>query len=247
MRYFIDISYRGTNFHGWQIQPNAVTIQEELEKAFSTILREEIKITASGRTDAGVHASQQIVHLDTNSEIDNEQFEFKINSFIHSDFSVNSIRKVKDDAHARFDAIERTYHYYIHKKKSPFNTGLSWYNRKLLDIELMNKAAAFLLNYEDFTSFSKVNTDTPHNLCDIKYAHWEVKENQLIFTITANRFLRGMVRAIVGTLVEVGIGKITLDDFKQIIEKKDRKEASSNAPSEGLFLAKISYPEELFL
>lgn len=247
MRYFLDISYKGTHFHGWQIQPNANTIQEEIEKAFSTILREEIKITASGRTDAGVHASQQIAHVDCLQEIDNEKFEFKINSFIDNDFSINSIRRVADAAHARFDAQDRTYHYFINKNKSPFTKELSWYNRRDLDVELMNEAAQILLEFQDFTSFSKVNTDTPHNLCDIRFADWEYKEEQLMFTITANRFLRGMVRAIVGTLVDVGIGKISNEDFRKIILKKDRKLASSNAPSDGLFLAKINYPEELYL
>ena len=170
MRYFLDISYKGTHFHGWQIQPNAITIQEEIEKAFSTILREDIKITASGRTDAGVHASQQIAHLDCSQEIDNEKFEFKINSFIDNDFSINSIRRVTDEAHARFDAQDRTYHYFINKSKSPFNKELSWYNRRDLDVNLMNEVAQALLEFQDFTSFSKVNTDTPHNLCDIKFA-----------------------------------------------------------------------------
>jgi len=247
MRYFIEISYKGTQFHGWQIQPNAITIQEELEKAFSTILREEIKITASGRTDAGVHAAQQIAHLDCNTEIDNEKFEFKINSFIDNDFSINSIRRVNNDAHARFDAQDRTYHYYINNKKSPFTKGLSWYNRRNLDVELMNNAAEILLDFQDFTSFSKLNTDTPHNLCDIKFAKWEYKGNQLVFTITANRFLRGMVRAIVGTLADVGMGKISVEKFREIIEGENRKLASSNAPSEGLFLAKITYPNEIYL
>ena len=247
MRYFLDISYKGTNYHGWQIQPTAITIQEEIEKAFSTILREEIKITASGRTDAGVHATQQIVHIDCNTEIDNEKFEFKINSFLPNDFSINSIRRVKDDAHARFDAQDRTYHYFINKNKSPFAKGLSWYNRKNLDVEMMNKAASHLLYFQDFTSFSKVNTDTPHNLCDIKFAKWEWKGEQLVFTITANRFLRGMVRAVVGTLVDVGVGKLSVDEFKDVIKKEDRGEASSNAPAEGLYLAIINYPKDIYL
>lgn len=247
MRYFVDISYKGTSFHGWQKQPNAITVQGEIEKAFSLILREEVSFTASGRTDAGVHAMQQIAHLDCNQEIDNEKFEFKINSFLHKDFSINSIRKVTANAHARFDAIERTYHYFINKKKSPFSQGLSWYNRKNLNLKKMNEATEFLLTYKDFTSFSKLNTDTPHNLCDIKFAHWQEEEDQLKFVITANRFLRGMVRAVVGTMVDIGIGKITVDDFSEIIQAKDRKVAGSNAPSDGLFLAKIKYPETIYL
>lgn len=247
MRYFLDISYKGTNYHGWQIQPTAITIQEEIEKAFSTILREEIKIVASGRTDAGVHATQQIVHIDCTTEIDNEKFEFKINSFLSKDFSINSIRRVKEDAHARFDAQDRTYHYFINQHKSPFTEGLSWYNRKDLDVEEMNKAAACLLDFQDFTSFSKVNTDTAHNLCNIKFAKWQWKGEQLVFTITANRFLRGMVRAIVGTLVDVGVGKMSVDEFKKIIIKEDRAKASSNAPADGLYLAIINYPEDIYL
>lgn len=247
MRYFLDISYKGTDYHGWQIQPTAITIQEEIEKAFSTILRTEIKITASGRTDAGVHATQQIVHLDCETEIDNEKFEFKINSFLSKDFSINSIKRVKDDAHARFDAQDRTYYYYVNKNKSPFLNGLSWYNRKKLDITLMNEAASYLLKFQDFTSFSKVNTDTPHNLCDIKFAQWEFKDDQLVFTITANRFLRGMVRAIVGTLTDIGIGKLSPQEFKKIIESEDRSKAGSNAPADGLYLAVVNYPSDIYI
>lgn len=247
MRYFLNISYKGTHFHGWQIQPNAFTVQEHLEDCFSKILGEKIAITASGRTDAGVHASGQIAHFDTTVEIDIEKFTYKINSFINKDVAINLIIKVKDDVHARFDAQERTYHYFISDIKNPFNQELYWYLRHQLDVIKMNKAALILYKYQDFTSFSKLHTDTPHNLCMIHYAQFEYIENGLRFTITANRFLRGMVRAIVGSLVDVGLGKITPNDFENIIIGKDRKLASSNAPAEGLFLAKITYDKDIYL
>ena len=247
MRYFIDIAYKGTNFHGWQIQPNAFTVQEHLEDCFSKILGEKISITASGRTDTGVHASSQIAHFEAEKEFDLEKFRFKANSFINHDVAIKSIKKVDDDAHARFSAQERTYHYFISKEKNPFNQKQFWHLRNDLDIKKMNNAAQILFEFDDFTSFSKLHTDTHHNLCKIHVAKFEEVQNELKFTITANRFLRGMVRAVVGSLVDVGLGKITCEDFKKVIEGKDRKLASSNAPAEGLYLAKITYPEEIFL
>ena len=247
MRYFLDISYKGTHFHGWQIQPNAFTVQEHIEDCLSKILGEKISITASGRTDAGVHASQQIAHFDISDEIEIGKVLYKINSFLNHDVSIKSIRKVKEEAHARFDAKDRTYHYLISNKKSPFNNELYWHLRKDLAIEKMNEAAKYLFDFQDFTSFSKLHTDTAHNLCMIHNAKFEKTNDGLKFTITANRFLRGMVRAIVGSLVDVGLSKNTPQNFREIIEGMDRKLASSNAPSDGLFLAKINYADEIYL
>lgn len=247
MRYFLDIAYKGTHFHGWQIQPNAFTVQEHLEDCFSKILGEKISISASGRTDAGVHASQQIAHFDCISEFDIDKVLYQINSFINLDVAIKSIKKVKKDVHARFDAKDRTYHYFISNIKNPFNQELYWYLRKEWDIEAMNIAAKHLYDFQDFTSFSKLHTDTPHNLCMIHHAEFTEKGNELKFTITANRFLRGMVRAIVGSLIDVGLGKLSSLDFRKIIEGKDRSLASSNAPGDGLYLAKINYEEDIYL
>jgi len=244
-RYFLDISYKGTQFHGWQVQPNAITIQQHLEECLALILRKKTALTASGRTDAGVHALSQIAHFDSNIKLDLSTMQYKLNNFIHPDISINAIYRVQPTSHARFDAISRTYHYFIDIKKNPFNNGLTWYFKKPLTISLMNRAAEKLLHYTDFTSFSKLHTDTPHNLCAINSAYWETTEYGYKFSITANRFLRGMVRAIVGSLVEVGLEKITVEDFEALILKQDRLALPGNAPADGLFLAHICYPENI--
>ncbi len=243
MRYFVQLSYKGTKFHGWQIQPNAVTVQEPLEKAFSLLLREKIKIVGCGRTDTGVHASCFYAHFDCNHTISNlEKLTYKFNSLLPKDIAIQRIFSVKEDAHARFEATERTYKYYISKVKTPFHYEESFFYPFPLNISAMNEAAKKLLNYTDFTSFSKLHTDVKTNNCRIIAAYWEETDEQLIFTITADRFLRNMVRAIVGTLLEVGKEKCSVEQFCEIIEAKDRGKAGSSAPAEGLFLHRIKYP-----
>ncbi|MFP4024236.1 MAG: tRNA pseudouridine(38-40) synthase TruA [Thiohalospira sp.] len=247
-RYFVQLSYKGTNYHGWQIQPNALSVQEVLTKAFSTILREEIEIIGAGRTDSGVHASFFVAHFDSSKkELDKDlKLVFKLNSFLPKDIALFKIVKVNNEAHARFNATERTYRYYIHQQKNVFINSTSWYLSVELDVELMNKAARFLLNYDDFTSFSKLNTDVKTNICKVTEARWTKDDYRLIFTIKADRFLRNMVRAIVGTLVDVGKGNLTLEQFKKIIENKNRDDAGVSVPAHGLFLEDIRYPHSVF-
>lgn len=247
-RYFIKLSYKGTNYHGWQIQPNAITIQEVLNKAFTTILREEIELTGAGRTDTGVHALNYIAHFDSqtkNLELDSKLL-FKINSFLPCDIVVHTIQKVNNDAHARFDAVSRTYNYYINYTKDPFLLETSYYYSQELDIVKMNEASKLLMDYTDFTSFSKLHTDVRTNNCKIIEANWIKDNHKIIFTISADRFLRNMVRAIVGTLFDIGRNKLSIDDFTHIIESKNRSDAGASAPAHGLFLSKIIYPENIY-
>lgn len=247
MRYFLGFSYKGTSYHGWQIQPNAITIQEVLEDRMSKLLGNEIKLVGAGRTDAGVHAKFMIAHFDAEIS-DSEKFIYRLNSFLPQDIAVHSLYKMKPDAHARFDATERTYHYYINYNKNPFKTELSWlWNYEALDVVKMNEAAALLLKFDDFTSFARLHTDNKTNICNVRYAVWSEENGNLKFEITADRFLRNMVRSIVGTLVEIGKGKISLDEFIEIIEKKDRKFAAASAPAHGLFLTHVAYPKDLYL
>lgn len=248
IRYFIELSYRGTNFHGWQIQENAHSVQAELNKALSILLKEGTSTLGAGRTDTGVHAKFFVAHFDTARQdlSSNESFIYHLNQILPFDISVKAIRKVKPEAHARFDAISRTYHYYICRDKDPFWRELAWLYHGTLDVDLMQKAANTLFNYDDFTSFSKVGSDNKTSICKITTAKWESKENLLIFEITADRFLRNMVRAIVGTLVEVGRGKITLEKFEEIIAAKNRSLAGTSAPAEGLYLTDIKYPNTIF-
>lgn len=246
-RYFIELAYNGTRFHGWQIQPNAQSVQGTLEYALSTICREKITIIGSGRTDTGVHASYFVAHFDSeNVKLDDPDFTFKLNSFLNRDIVIYGLYKVNSDAHARFDALSRTYHYFISQQKDPFSQETCWYFTKPLDIENMNKACRMLFEYEDFTSFSKLHTDVKTNNCKIYEARWKLKKHHLIFAVKADRFLRNMVRAIVGTCIEVGLGKLNVDEFRNIIEAQDRAAAGASAPPEGLFLTDIVYPEEIF-
>ena len=248
MRYFIQLSYKGTNYCGWQIQPNGITIQEVITKALSTILNEKIDLTGAGRTDTGVHALYYIAHFDsenTSLHIDNTLI-YKLNSFLPKDISIQQIFSVKSDANARFDAISRTYLYYIHQQKDPFLEETSWYFPHKLNIDLMNQASDILLLYTDFTSFSKLHTDVKTNNCKIFKSQWTIDNYKLQFEIKADRFLRNMVRAVVGTLIDVGKEKITLDDFIEIIESKNRSNAGISVPAHGLFLASIEYPENIF-
>ena len=246
MRYFLDLSYKGTNYHGWQQQLNAYSVQEEVEKALSIVFRTKTTVIASGRTDTGVHAVQQMVHLDVEEEF-NADHVHKLNKILPQEVSINAFYKVKENANARYNASSRKYEYFITKVKNPFRYGLVYYFNKPLDVEKMNQAAAILLKHKNFQSFSKVKTEVNNFLCDIRLAHWEEKGNDLIFHIEANRFLRGMVRAIVGTMLDIGQDKISLEEFESIILKKDRREASAAAPPQGLYLVKINYPEDVFL
>lgn len=241
MRYFLELSYFGKNYHGWQIQPDANSVQEELNKAVSVVLQEEISVVGAGRTDTGVHASQMFAHFDTNKELD-ANFVFKFNSVLPEDIVVYKLEKVADDKHARFDAITRSYEYKIWLGRNPFNLDTTWqFYHKRLDIDAMNEAALILLEYEDFQAFSKVKTDVKTFNCDVTEAKWILVGNNLTFHITANRFLRNMVRAIVGTLVDVGKHKITKEDFRNIILSKDRSNAGLSVPAKGLFLTSITY------
>jgi len=245
-RYFMLLSYKGTRYHGWQIQPNAVSVQEVLENALSTVLREKISVTGSGRTDAGVHAAFFVLHFDVSEEIsDFENLAYRLNSLLPYDIAVQRIWAVPEDLHARFSAVSRTYKYYISTQKNPFKNETSFKYLLPLDIDKMNEAARILSEYEDFTSFSRLHTDVKTNNCKIIWAEWTVSNARIIFTIKADRFLRNMVRAIVGTLLEVGKGKFTLNGFRKIIEAKDRSAAGPSAPAKGLFLVDVEYPEDL--
>ena len=241
MRYFIELSYKGTNYHGWQIQPDASSVQEEITKALATILQEKILLVGAGRTDAGVHASQMFAHVDTVKKL-TDDYVHKLNAILPNDIVIKSIKEVSDDTHARFDAVSRTYEYRILLGRDPFLLETTWQlHQKNLQIEKMNEAANLLFKYEDFESFSKVKTDVNTFNCTIMKAVWTLEDKHLIFHIKANRFLRNMVRAVVGTLIEVGLGKKTVEDFRKIIESKKRSEAGLSVPAKGLFLTEVCY------
>lgn len=242
MRYFIKFAYNGTHYHGWQSQPNAVTVQETLEKALSLLFKKHIELVGAGRTDTGVHAKEMYAHFDFNEQLETDFWIPKLNSYLPKDIVIFEIIPVTAEAHARFDATSRTYEYYIHSFKDAFLTDLSWYHYYPLDLERMNEAASTLFEYTDFECFSKTNTDVFTHNCKITEAFWQKKGNQLIFTITADRFLRNMVRAIVGTLINIGQGKIEVAQLQKIIESKNRSEAGFSAPAHGLYLTQIKYP-----
>ncbi|MBG43400.1 MAG: tRNA pseudouridine(38-40) synthase TruA [Aequorivita sp.] len=245
MRYFIEIAYNGKNYFGWQRQPEQITVQQILEETISTLLRAEIKITGAGRTDTGVHAKQLFAHFDFD-EIENfDEFIFRMNSFLPKDISVKNIFEVKDNKHARFDAVEREYEYVISLGKDPFSQDFTFQIHNVPNVALMNQAAEMLLAHRDFQCFSRSKTDVKTYNCTIVKAFWEAKDNRLIFTIAADRFLRNMVRAIVGTLLDVGYGKTTLEDFKAILKSKSREEAGASAPAHGLYLTKVIYPDNI--
>lgn len=246
MRYFIQLSYDGTNYHGWQIQQNARSVQGELEKALSVIVRETIEVVGAGRTDTGVHAAFYIAHFDTNREgLADETMLFKLNCLLPFDIAVQKIYYVSEDLHARFSATYREYQYYLSRTKDPFTYAYSEKENRPLNVDLMNDAAKILYETSDFTSFSKLGSDVKTNICHVTKALWEEKGDQLVFTIRADRFLRNMVRAIVGTLLEVGLGKLTIEGFRSVIEKKDRSSAGASVAAKGLFLVDIGYPEEI--
>ena len=245
MRFFIELSYKGTDYHGWQVQPNATSIQSEINKAISTIFNTEIEVTGAGRTDAGVHAKQMFAHFDLLEEFDISQTISKLNGVLPKDIAIINIYKVNDNAHSRFDAISRTYHYYLIQQKNSFKQD-TYLIHKSLNVIAMNKACSFLLGEQDFTSFSKANTQNITNNCNVMLVKWEQIEDELVFTIQADRFLRNMVRAIVGTLLKVGEGKMSVEDIKVIIAKKDRCSAGVSVPSHALFLSKVEYPKHIF-
>ncbi|MDH8702193.1 tRNA pseudouridine38-40 synthase [Dysgonomonadaceae bacterium PH5-43] len=245
-RYFIYLAYNGKNYCGWQIQPNGITIQETLEKALSILLRTNISITGAGRTDAGVNAKSMVAHFDYSENIDCNNITDKLNRILPKDIVIYKVLEVKPDAHARFDAISRTYNYYITSQKDPFLNELSHRVTFNLDYNLMNEACKVLFEYTDFTSFSKLHTDVKTNNCKIMKAEWKQEGNCAVFTIQADRFLRNMVRAIVGTLLEVGRGKLNIEGFRRVIESKDRCKAGTSVPGNALFLSDIEYPKNIF-
>jgi len=245
-RYFIQLSYDGTNYHGWQIQPNGISVQETVEKALSVVAREAVLLTGAGRTDAGVHASFYVAHFDVeNQNLDNDKIIHNLNCLLPADIAIQYIYKVPSEAHARFDATSRTYKYYIVKAKDPFHRHYAAKEARVPDLAKMNKAAQKLFIYTDFTSFSKLGTDVKTNNCKVDLAQWVDEGDRYVFTVRADRFLRNMVRAIVGTLLEVGFGKLTIDQFCEVIEARNRNAAGTSVPAKGLFLIDIGYPDTL--
>lgn len=248
MRYFLSFSYNGSNFHGWQIQINAVSVQQEIEYALSKIIKKEIKITGAGRTDKGVHAKLMVAHFDAkiSNEMENSLL-FNLNQFLNNDIYFFELQKVKDDAHARFDAISRTYQYHISSVKNPFKQGLVYYFREKLNLELMNEASEILMSFNDFKAFSRTNTDVKTFECTITKAEWLSYRDEIVFKIKSNRFLRNMVRAVVGTILKVGLNKINLFEFSEIIKSRNRSKAGYSVPAHGLFLCEIEYEKKIFI
>ena len=242
MRYFIEFAYKGTAYHGWQYQPNAASVQETLNKALSLLLRTPIDATGAGRTDTGVHALQMFAHFDYEGELDISILLKKLNAYLPKDIALFDLYPVHSDAHARFDATRRTYEYHIHTRKSAFECEDSWYYPHALNLKAMNEGCAVLKTHTDFECFSKVHTDVKTFNCVIEHAEWQQQGNQLIFTISADRFLRNMVRAIVGTLVDLGLGKISLTDLEAIVASKNRSKAGFSVPAHGLYLTEVHYP-----
>lgn len=247
MRYFLDISYLGTAFHGWQIQPNAHTVQAEINHALNTLLQADLSCVGSGRTDTGVHASQQIAHFDAEEKIDPAQFQYRLNALLPKEISINKILAVKAEAHARFDAESRTYHYYIHRRKDPFRTGISYFFSADLHTELIDEGLKILKDWKNFQAFSKVHTNVNHFDCDIYDIRWSEENDSHCFSVSANRFLRGMVRAMVGTLLEMGLGRFQSKDLINILESGNRSAAGRSVPAEGLCLTAVKYPDSIFL
>lgn len=247
-RFFIILSYNGKNYCGWQIQPNANSVQQTLQEALSTLLRKKTDVVGAGRTDSGVHARNMIAHFDwDNDDFDTDELCMKLNRFLPKDISILSIKEVMPDAHARFSAISRTYSYHITQKKDPF---FHEYKHRVFfepDIRLMNHLCIILLETDDFSSFSKLHTDVKTNICNVKHARWEKKGEDYIFTIQADRFLRNMVRSIVGTLLKAGRGRLSEDDFRKIIQAKNRSAAGESAPAHALFLEKVEYPDDIWI
>lgn len=241
------MSYNGGAYHGWQIQPTDISVQEVLEKALSTLLKETISIVGAGRTDTGVHASQMFAHFDTEVVFEEGQLMYKLNSFLPKDIAIHTIFKVNAEAHARFDALSRTYLYRISLKKNVFSYNNALYMKQHLDVEKMKEASKILFDYKDFQCFSKTNTDVKTYNCDIMKAEWFFKDNELHFVVKADRFLRNMVRAIVGTMVTIGLGKMRVEDLHRVITSKNRSKAGYSVPAHGLYLIHVEYPEHIKL
>ena len=243
MRFFITLSYDGTRYHGWQVQPNGPSVQEKLQWALSTILRQDIQVTGAGRTDAGVHARMMVAHFDVETMVyELQDLMYKLNRLLPQDIAIQMMEPVSDEMHARFSATSRTYHYYIHTVKDPFLRAYSCELHYPLDFQLMNEAAAILMTYEDFGAFCKAHADVKTTLCHITAAQWhQTSPSSWYFEITANRFLRNMVRAVVGTLIDVGRGRLSLDDFRKVVEGKRRTEAGESMPANALFLEEVKY------
>ncbi len=242
MRYFIHLAYKGTHFNGWQIQPHSPSVQEEIQNGLTTLLKQKTIVVGCGRTDTGVHSHSFFAHFETSEDFDSAQLTYRLNKIISCDIAILNIFSVEEDMHARFSALSRTYTYSIHTVKNPFVQETSFYYPFKLDLEAMNNACKELFNHIDFTSFCKLHTDVNNNNCEIKFAEWTQKNDEITFTISANRFLRNMVRAITGTMLEIGRGKISVQDFREIIEKKDRAAAGMSVAAHGLSLIKIEYP-----
>lgn len=247
MRYFVELSYNGSAYHGWQVQPNAISVQEVLEKALSTILNSPVSIVGAGRTDTGVHAKQMFAHFDFEDDLLQDDLVYKLNSFLPKDIVIHHIINVKHNAHARFDATSRTYNYRISTSKNAFNYKFAYNVFLPLDIQSMNEACNILLMYNDFQCFSKTHTDVKTYYCNIKRAELKKEDGEIILTITADRFLRNMVRAIVGTLINIGLGKMKVEELHRIIKSKDRSEAGYSVPAHGLYLTEVTYPDDIFL
>jgi len=243
LRYFLELAYFGKAYHGWQNQPNAISVQEEIEKALSVIFQQKMEIVGAGRTDAGVHAKQIFAHVDIDEELKKEAFQFKLNSLLPADIALKDVFKVKPDAHARFDALSRSYEYHVVQQKDPFLEDRSYFVKNSLDIEQMNRASEILKDYTNFKCFSKSKTDVKTYNCKISEAVWKTENEVLVFHITADRFLRNMVRAIVGTLLEIGFGKQPVESMHEIIKSKDRSKAGTSVPAKALFLTRVTYPE----
>ncbi len=248
MRYFIELRYNGGQFCGWQRQPNQPSVQQSIEKVLSTLLRHNIEITGAGRTDTGVHADYYVAHFESDAVFEIEKLLYKLNVMLPDGIAIDTIKEVSDDAHARFSATEREYRYYIERYKNPFTRHSTWQYYVDLDIEAMNRAAQILLSTSDFTTFAKLNSNNKSNICRVVRAEWvESSNGSKYFIIRADRFLRNMVRAIVGTLVEVGRGRYSVEQFIEIVQSRDLSRSSSGAPAQGLFLHDILYPQEIFV
>lgn len=246
MRYLAEIAYRGTAYHGWQRQDNATSVQQVVEEALTTILRTNTSITGSGRTDTGVHCKRQFFHFETETDLA-DKFVYQLNNYLPKDISIGTVRAVNDSGHARFSATSRSYEYHISRVKNPFEIDLSFFYSRELNVTTMNEAAALLIGMQDFEAFSKVKTDVNTFDCDITNARWAQEGEHLVFYISANRFLRGMVRAIVGTLLQVGLGKLTVAEFDGVIQSRNRKKAGASAPAHGLYLTDVGYPNAIFI
>lgn len=248
MNYFVELAYNGTDFHGWQIQPNAITVQELINKAFTTVFRRPIEVLGAGRTDTGVHASQMFAQVQLDEKFDTGVLLYKLNAILPDSIAIYNLLPVMDEAHARFNAVKRSYEYKINLVKNPFKIETSWQLiNKELNISKMNEAAEILVTYTNFQCFSRSNSDVKTYNCKVTHAKWVQNEEELTFYISADRFLRNMVRAVVGTLIEVGTGKTSIQDFIAILDSKDRRKAGPSAPARGLFLTEVKYPDNIFI